>query len=559
MKKSIGELVPALLLAVFLSSGPFCRGQAAGVADPQGKDPTEEFAESLPYVDQVRRQGGYLELGVKDAVRLALSNNLEIAIEDYNEQMIRESITSTKGFYDPELSFGVGWVSRESPAISILDAGRGITTSSSNGLNLTSTISQQVPGGGAFEFRFDNRRRSSNSLFSTINPNYWSTSDLSFTQPLWRGFLKTQTEHQLKLYNLDRRIDDGQFKERVTGIILQVQQQYWELVSAINDHEIGRQSRELAILQHRNNKKRVDIGILAPIEVSRSRTEVSRREKTVIQSEVQIILYQNALKRLLAPDPNASMWSLTLIPTDRPEVRDVEMTLKDAIKSAFARRPELERIRLELEKNRVDYDFYKREGKPRVNLRANIGSVGTSGQTFKNVDFLGALTREPDPDHPFSGNLGNSISQALGFDFIDYGVGVEVTIPLRNRSNEGDLARTAIDERRLHSRLQSQQMLIVEEVRNAFETITTQKKQLEVARMALQLSGEQLDLETRRFEAGLSNNFELLTYQRDLAEAQVQELRAQVDYQLAVMHLSRAMNTIVSDSDIVLARGQNGG
>ena len=181
MKKSIGKLVSALLLAVFLSSGPFCRGQAAGVADPQGKDPTEEFAESLPYVDQVRRQGGYLELGVKDAVRLALSNNLEIAIEDYNEQMIRESITSTKGFYDPELSFGVGWVSRESPSISILDAGRGITTSSSNGLNLTSTISQQVPGGGAFEFRFDNRRRSSNSLFSTINPNYWSTSDLSFT------------------------------------------------------------------------------------------------------------------------------------------------------------------------------------------------------------------------------------------------------------------------------------------------------------------------------------------------------------------------------------------
>ena len=558
MKKSIGSLVSVLLLAVLLSSGPFCWGQATGVADPQGKDPAEEFAESLPYVDQVRRQGGYLELGVKDAVRLALSNNLEIAIEDYNEGITRELIHSAKGFYDPEFSFGAGWVSSESPAISILDAGRGITTSSSRRLNLSSSISQQVPGGGAFEFQFDNLRRSSNSLFSTINPNYWSTSNLSFTQPLWRGFLKTQTEHQLKLYNLDRRIDDGQFKERVTGIIQQVQEQYWELVSAINDHEIRRQSRELAILQHRNNKKRVDIGILAPIEVSRSRTEVATREKTVIQSEVQIISYQNALKRLLAPDPDASMWSLTLIPTDRPEVRDVEITLKDAIKRAFAGRSELERIRLQLERNQVDYDFYKNEGKPRVNLRANIGSVGTAGQTFRNVGFLGDLTREPDPDHPFSGNLGTSISRTLGFSFIDYGVGVEVTIPLRNRSNDGDLARTAIAERQLRSRLKSQQMLIVEEVRNAFERITTQKKQLEVARLALQLSGEQLDLETRRFEAGLSNNFELLTYQRDLAEAQVQELRAQVDYQLAVMHLRGAMNTIVGDSDIVLARGQNG-
>ena len=132
MKKSIGSLVSVLLLAVFLSPGPFCWGQATGVADPQGKDPAEEFAESLPYVDQVRRQGGYLELGVKDAVRLALSNNLEIAIEDYNEGITRELIHSAKGFYDPEFSFGAGWVSSESPAISILDAGRGITTSSSS-------------------------------------------------------------------------------------------------------------------------------------------------------------------------------------------------------------------------------------------------------------------------------------------------------------------------------------------------------------------------------------------------------------------------------------------
>ncbi len=558
MKKPIGNLALALLLPVIFT-GPLCWGQVPRGPDSAAEDPEEEFAESLPYVDQVRRQGGFLELGIKDAVRRALSNNLEIAIEDYNEGITRELITSTKGFYDPEFSFGARWGSSELPAISILDAGRGITSSSSNSLSLTTSLSQQVPGGGAFELQFDNSRRSSNSLFSTINPNYWSTSDFSFTQPLWRGFLKTQTERQLKLHNLDRRINDGQFKERVTGIIQQVQEQYWELVSAINDHETRRQSRELAILQHRNNKKRVDIGILAPIEVSRSRTEVSTREKTVIQSEVQIIIYQNALKRLLAPDPSASTWSLTLIPTDRPEVRDVEMRLKDAIQNAFASRPELERIRVELEKNQVNYDFYKKEGKPRVNLRANIGSRGTAGQTFRNVDFFGASTREADPDHPFSGNLGNSISQAFGFDFIDYGVSVEVTIPLRNRVNEGELARTAIAERQLRSRLKSQQMLIVEEVRNAFESITTQKKQLEVARMALKLSGEQLDLETRRFEAGLSNNFELLTYQRDLAEAQVQELRAQIDYQLAVMHLRKAMNTIVSDSDIVLARGQNSG
>ena len=462
MKKPTHKTVLALLLTVFFSA-PLCRAQASPA--PEEKDPGEEFTERLPYVDQARQQGGFLELGIKDAVKLALSNNLEIVIEDYNEAITRELITSTKGFYDPELTVGASWGSSEFPAVSILDAGRGLFTRISRDLRFTSSISQQVPGGGSLEFRFDNRRGSSNSLFTTINPDFFSTSDFSFTQPLWRGFLQTSTKRQLKLHNLERRINDGQFKERVAGIIQQVQQQYWELVSAINDHEIRRRSRELAILQHRNNQKRVDIGILAPIEVSRSRTEVSTREITVIQSEVLIIRHQNALKRRLAPDPDAPLWSLTLIPTARPQVRDVDIALKEAIQQAFERRPELEQLRLELEKNGVDYEFYKKEGKPRVNLVASLGSRGRSGQTFKNVDFLGILDREPDPDHPFSGNLGTAISQAVAFDFIDYSVGVEVVIPLRNRNNEGTLAQTALAERRLHSRLRNRQQLIVEEVR----------------------------------------------------------------------------------------------
>ena len=147
MKKPIGELVPALLFAVFFSSSPFCWGQATGVADPQGKGPAEEFAESLPYVDQVRQRGGFLELGIKDAVRLALSNNLEIAIEDFNEEITGELITSTKGFYDPELTFGAFWNSSDFPSFSILEAGLGISTQTSRNLNLRSSIRQQVPGG----------------------------------------------------------------------------------------------------------------------------------------------------------------------------------------------------------------------------------------------------------------------------------------------------------------------------------------------------------------------------------------------------------------------------
>ena len=124
-----------------------------------------------------------------------------------------------------------------------------------------------------------------------------------------------------------------------------------------------------------------------------------------------------------------------------------------------------------------------------------------------------------------------------------------------NRSNEADLATAVIRDRQLLSTLKNQEQMIIVEVRNAYESLATRKKSLEAATVASQLSREQLEGETKRFEAGLSTNFEVLRLQRDLAQSQVSELRALVDYQLAVTALQKALFTIVEESDIVLAKG----
>ena len=529
-----------------------------GLIPIQGSSDTDqEFPATRPYVERVRSEGRHLDLSLKEAVRLALTNNLEIAIEDFNEEVTEQRIFATRGDYDPVLSFSTGWSSNEWPSTSILDAGRDIPTSIRRGLDLNTSVQQPVKGGGALRMDLNNVRNSTNSLFSIINPNFESYFNFSFTQPLWRGFRETQTERQLKLYNLDRRINESQFEERVSGIILRLRTEYWELVSAIDIHETRRQSREQAVLQHELNKRRVAVGISAPMEVSRTRAEVSNREQVTIQAEVQIVIRQNALKRLLTPDRSAPLWNLRLIPTDRPRIQPLGIMLEEAIEQALKRRPELERLNLELEQNRIDRDFYKKEGKPRVNLRANVGSYGRSGQVFKNVDFFGALTREPDPANPFYGNFGNSMGQALGFDYISYGIFVDVEIPLRNRRNEGQLAETAIAQRRLRHRQREQEQVIVEEVRNAYERLGIQKRELDMSVLAVRFAQEQLELETKRFKAGLSTNFELLQYQRDVAEARLVELRSQIDYQLALTGLRQAMNTIIDDQDLVVAQRSN--
>jgi outer membrane protein TolC len=132
---------------------------------------------------------------------------------------------------------------------------------------------------------------------------------------------------------------------------------------------------------------------------------------------------------------------------------------------------------------------------------------------------------------------------------------MDLQIPLRNRSNDADLATAVIRERQLLSTMKNQEQMIIVEVRNAYEGLATRRKSLEAATVASRLSTEQLDGETKRFEAGLSTNFEVLRFQRDLAQSQVSELRALVDYQLALTALQKALFVIVEESDIVLAKG----
>jgi outer membrane protein len=579
LAKSVGEAMKTVrvFLGVFLffvSAGllfaqeaPKTEASKAAVAPAPGAQATQTVTIPESYVERTRKAGAVLDLSMKDAIRLALTNNLDIAIQDFNEDLNRQFIVGIKGFYDPQLNFSVGYRSIQNPVTSILDAGSGIELSKRNAFELQTSVTQNVPGGGGLALSFDNGRSASNSFYSTMNPTFSSTLDLQFTQPLWRGgFRQTDYKRQLNLQNLDNKISDSQFEDRVASVVQLVQNQYWNLVFAIENHETRRQSMELAIVQLNDNQKRVEIGVMAPIEITKSRAAVASREQEMIQSEVQIIQAENELKQLLAPDPKASIWSLSVLPKDRPAEQPITISLDEAINRGLARRPEVEQVRLRKEKLAVDRKYYRNQGKPAFNLVAGLSSAGAAGtvyaQELLDLDGDGVPEtpgpRVPVPNAPFYGAFGKSIPDAFGFKYVSYSVALNVQMPLwGNRVNEAARAEVEINDRILSSQLKSAQQQIMVDVRNAYQGLQTQKKGLEAARVARQLAEEQLAGENKRFEAGLSTNFEVLTYQQDLATARVSELRALIDYEQAVTALQRAMYTIVDDSDIVLAKTQN--
>jgi len=513
-----------------------------------------DFARPQSYVSRARQQGNVLDLSHQETIERALTGNLDITIENYAQDINLQRLIGAQGFYDPMLDFSLNQTSSDTPTSSILQGGEGIAVENNRNRSFGPSLRQNIPGGGSVNFSFNNARATTNSTFSFINPLFSSNLDITFTQPLWRGFLQNPADRQIKIIHLDNEINDSQFHLKVAEIVQRVRNQYWDLVGAIETYETRRQSMELAITQYENTAQRVQSGLLSPVALTSSRAEVAIREQAMIQSEVQIIRAQNELKRLIAPDPGADIWNATLIPTDLPQMQDLTITLEEAIRTALERRPELEQLMLRVQQNQVDRKFLKKETKPRVDLRLNAGSVGRAGTVFAPSGNPDSTEPVLDRENPGFGGLSSAWGQVFGFDFPNWGLAVSVQIPFRNRTNEAQLAQTQISDRRLQSQMKNAQQAIIVEVRNSYEGISTQKKNLEAARLATQLSEEQLRGATARFEAGFSTNFEVLRYQRDLAEARVRELRALIDYQSALTALEKAMDVIVDANDIVIAR-----
>ena len=516
-------------------------------AAPTDRPPASMTAES--YVEGARRSGRFMDLTLKDAIKLALINNLEIAIEDFNEDINEKRYVGVQGFYDPIAVVEGGYSDNTTPTGSVITAGAGVATFQSVRGFWNSHLSQNLPWGASYSVDWLSSRLHSNSQLLTVNPQYSSTLALTFTQPLLRGYVRTQTKRQLSLINLDLKLNQSQFEQKVADIVRKVNDLYWELVFSIRNQNIKRRSMELAWQQYEDNKKRFDIGTLAGIDITAARAEVATREQDTIASAEGISTAQNSLKRLLTADPKSDLWNLSLIPTEEPAFIEFKVNLDEAIRTAIANRPEINQMQIQLARTAVDQQFYRQEGKWKVDLVTSYIATGLAGAALKN----GALN----PDSPLFGALGPLYSQVFGQDFRSYTASVRVEIPLRNRQNEMQLAQLNLQRLQTVSQVKNVEEQIIVEVRNAAESIETNRKRVEAAKVASELSLERLDGETRRFQTGLSTTFLVLQYQRDLEEAQLRELRALIDYREAITALQKATFTILSASDIQTAKQGN--
>lgn len=513
------------------------------------RTPSEEFPPVPSYLERVTRERPVLSLSIADVVDRTMHSNLDIVIERYNQVLARQRLVGTRGFYDPSIALSAGL----GTAINPLTPAAGDTSVPTETIDTSSfgpSVRQNLVGGATVSAGVSNTFSQTSSVSPTVNPAYGSVFSASVTQPLLRGFVYTATDRLVKNGALDVTISDAQYRLKVTQVLQQVLNQYWELVFAMESYEARRQSRNLAVVQYESTRLRVQAALLVPIALTAARAEIAGRERDMLQAEVQIINAENALKQLLSDDPASPVWGMAIVPTDRPAPADIGWSVEDAVRMANDRRPELDQLRLQARQNAVDRKFYSLERRPIVNLTAGLVSAGKSGTVYQKL----ADGRVTDTLNPAFGRYQTSWRQVFGFDFLTWSVNLNVQVPIRNRAAESLLDQARVAESRFKTQMTRTVQSITVEVRNLFQVIDTLKKSLDAARLSTALFEEQLAGQTARYEAGFSNEFELLRYQRDLVDARVRELRALVDLQEAMISLQKATDTLLGDHGVSLPR-----
>ncbi|HEX7998032.1 MAG TPA: TolC family protein [Pyrinomonadaceae bacterium] len=528
-----------------------------------------------------------LTLTLNEAIRRALENNNDIEVARNDVRFAETQLRSLQGIYDPVFTFNPQLNNLVQSQQSTLGGGSDqsgtvTTTDLTSNNSLNKFFSR---GGGNYEFFFNNNRRTTNSRFNTLNPVYSASLGVTFTQPLWRDRSIDNNRRQIRIQRKRLEQSDADFRRRTIEVITQVQRAYWDLVFALRD-----QQNQLANLNlTRENLRRVEAqiaaGAVAPLERAEVMTELSRREADVLVTSQAISVAENNLKQLILRDPLAPEWSAQLTPTDQPTFDATPVNLNDALAEARSNRPELRRLSLQRDINSIDIQYFKNQTRPRIDLQATLATTGLSGSPvgtagdvpliagppeastsaflLDQINQLRALQGLPpalvpnittDSGVPTNlvGGYGRTLRNLFTFDTRNVVLGVNIQLPLRNRTAEANLAGANIQRTQLEASMRLQEQVVEVEVRNAAQNVETSRRRVLAARAARENAELQLQGEQRLYQVGRSTTFLLFQRENTLTNARNAELRAETDYNKALADLQRATSTTLRVNNVIV-------
>ncbi len=464
-------------------------------------------------------------LSVEEAVTLALEQNLDLRVERLNPLIQDLGVAEARSVYAPILSTRFMSNNRNSPSNGFLSGAGDAIKVTDRLLSDSVDVEQAVPwAGGRYSLSWDGSHSSTTSIFSSFDPILRSNLNVTYNQPLLRNLSIDGPRQQIAIMRANREISDIQLRRTVVLTQRNVRNAYWVLVFTQSFLEVQRQSLELAQESLRNNRTRVEVGTMAPIDIIEAESEVARNEETVIVAEADVDRAEDRLRTLIFDPDIPDFWSVRIQPSDSPILQARAIDVDAAVRNALDNRTDLDTLDRNIQTTDTNIRYYRNQRLPDVNLNVNYSLTGIGGTFLRRDDFLGPVISTEQTS--FGSVLGNIFSN----DFPTWTVGVTVAYPLGISSAKANLERARLERTQADVNRRSLEVRIAAEVRDAGRNVTTNLQRVEATRSARQLAERRLEAEQRRFEVGLSTSFFVFQAQRDLASARSNEQRAILDY-----------------------------
>lgn len=514
-------------------------------------------------------------LSLRDALSMALDNNKDIEVARENVRIAEFDLLGAQGVYDPKLSTTAFYERVKSPVASFLSGGQDGSTIQSDYTGSARLEGQSPVLGGNYRFDFSSIRLATNNSFTALSPQFPTALTFTYTQPLLRGLKVDNSRRQIQIARKNLSLTDAQFRQHAIDTITNVQRAYWDLVFALRSLQVQRDAVDVARTQLTHNKRLVEQGQLAPIDIVASEAQISTYEQNVFSALEEVSRAENNLKNLIAENQRAAIWSESLVPVDPIDLGVPAVSLDEALKTAMENRPELQQSNVLREINEIDQKYFKDQTRPAVDLVGTYGITGQAGSLSSNIvnpftasnlllrERVDELSRRAEldplpviPPQTFSpdllGGFGQSVQNLLANRYPNFRVGVQISLPLRNRTAEAQLGRSLVEGERIGTQREQLEQTIQVDVRNALQAMRSSEARLRAAVATREANEQQFASEQRKLDAGQSTVFLVLERQTALTEARALELKAQTDLNKAIADLQRATGNALRVNSIVV-------
>src|SRR5947208_2094675 len=557
-----------------------------------------------PRIDQLIHDGK-LELSMQEAVELALENSMDIVVQRYNPWFADTGVLKAKagGFggttpgavfggssannpllnFDPVVTTVLTLDDRKSPINNPLTSGTGTGISSLAALATHTSIfnvqyAQGFATGTTFFTAWDNTRNSASLSANLFNPSVQTTIFAGLQQQLLNGFGRSVGTRNIRIAKNNRKIADWAFTQQAITTVTNTSTAYWELVYARENVKVQQQAVTVAEKLYNDNKKQLEIGTMAPLEVTRAESEVATDRQNLILAQTVHLQNQQILKNAISKNPLApNLINVEIIPTElpsRPEAIEAP-SFEEAAKEAFAKRPELQEEALNLINGEIDVKATRNALLPTATLTAQYSSVGLAGNqtqvltstTTQGTQLINGAGQPIDAFFPASvptstqvvtAGFGDAMSSVFHNNFPDYQVSLNVQIPIRNRSAQADNQRAILTRRWLEAQLQQMKNTALLDVRNTYIALTQDRAQVDAASTARELQQQTFDAEQKKYQLGASTVYLVIQTQRDLINAQGTELRALANLVAAKANYERAVGRTLEVNRVTIADAKSG-